>query len=66
MDYKLASEAEITKAYRKLSLRWHPDRNLDNVEEAQVGVWVCAGVGGMGGRVEGGPDVRCEVCEYET
>ena len=30
-----ASEADINKAFRKLSLKWHPDRNLDNKEEAE-------------------------------
>ena len=30
-----ASETDINKAFRKLSLKWHPDRNLDNKEEAE-------------------------------
>lgn len=41
MDYyatlgvaKAASDADIKAAYRALALKWHPDRNLDNVEEA--------------------------------
>ena len=29
-----ASENEIKKAYRKASLKWHPDKNQDNKEEA--------------------------------
>ena len=29
-----ASEAVIKKAYRKQAMKWHPDRNPDNVEKA--------------------------------
>jgi len=30
-----ASEAEIKRAYRKLSLQWHPDRHRENKEKAE-------------------------------
>lgn len=31
-----ATENEIKKAYRKASLKWHPDKNQDNKEEATL------------------------------
>lgn len=33
---KTSSIAEIKRAYKKLALQWHPDKNTDNMEEAEA------------------------------
>lgn len=33
---KTASISEIKKAYKRLALQWHPDKNVDNREEAEA------------------------------
>lgn len=30
-----APASEIKKAYRRMALQWHPDKNLDNLQEAK-------------------------------
>ena len=33
---KTASVAEIKRGYKKLALQWHPDKNVENREEAEA------------------------------
>lgn len=33
---RTATEEDIKKSYKKLAKRWHPDKNMDNKEEAEI------------------------------
>lgn len=32
---KFSNENDIKKAYRKLAVKWHPDKNQDNIEQSK-------------------------------
>ena len=34
IEDRRCSQEEVKKAYKKAALKWHPDRNVNNVEEA--------------------------------
>ena len=40
MSWSDCTTKEIRERFKKLALRWHPDKNIDNPEEAQK-VRVC-------------------------
>ena len=34
MAEEVDDEGKVLKAFKKLAMKWHPDRNIDNQEEA--------------------------------